>query len=999
MPWIIWWAWFYNNIILELPDIAEIEEIQFSETSKIVDRNWIVLYKLYEENRSYVSFDEISDDMINAIISVEDQNFWNNPWIDIRWIIRAWIHDITNLWQDLQGGSTLTQQLIKNLLLTPEQTIERKLQEIVLAIKLNWHLKEQIIESHWQMDEELLDRKVKEKILELYLNYVFLWNNAYWVEAASQTYFWKSANELDILQSSIIASLPRSPWAVNPYNNTHRLMWQIVIEDSNWNIVPNEWEILNIAIEWIEERLNNSSVTFYQDTNRLIEFLRWLLDFSETYEWESYNISYNPWRKDLVLARMYADWYISQEELKKSIIEWFNYPFKQRRTDIKAPHFVFEIVRQLEENYPLEALKRWWLTIRTSLDYEIQQKAKKSIKDNMDYIEERWWNNSAMIYVDTRNWDILAYVWSKDYFNQEIDWNVDIIRSNRQPWSALKPLVYAKWIQREWLTPDTPVYDIPMEIWDDEPVNSDWQFMWLIPLKYALAHSRNIPAIKMYFAAWQESAVKNFFWDLWFTTFREDTDYWYPIALGWWEVKMYELAKAYSHLTADWNPAKINPILEITWADWQIMYRKTVEHKEQVISNWVAYIIWEILSNPDNMPSSWRNNFAFNWIDFWIKSWTSNIRESDWRRLPRDWWLVSYTPSSVAIFWAWNTRWEALQSWAYWWWLNAGSWREFFWQLRDEWIIENEEISPSEIRNISISEISWNRASWSTPLALINNTVWYINNMPSDDDESIETVQIDSMCDWKVSNLTPSSAIDTAYIIEPSTIMPNDRDIDDIIEWRENRWKEEYSERLWNKVLLEEPNEACEERERIQEEWTISLELVNPENWQNINKNFSIWYNISSPFNIENISVEMDWNQIYSHNYSSNRQSVSDIQNINLDDSIQYWNKEINITVRDSEWYTDNQTIDINLIEENNTTPYLSNTRSRVTQNENDEYQYVLLFRDDTSYVEWWTILKDWEIIYEFDWNLANFSVDNNEWIQYEIYDIDWNIWEWIIDL
>ena len=997
IPWILFGAWFYHNVWIWIPNIDEIEEIQFSETTQITDRNWVVLYDLFEENRSYVNFDEISEDMVNAIIAIEDQNFWHNPWIDIRWIVRAGVHDIVHLGEDLHWGSTITQQLIKNLLLTPEQTIQRKMQEIVLAIKLNWYLKDQIQQSHWQIWEDVLERKMKERILELYLNYVFLGNNSYWVEAATQTYFWKTANELNELESAIIASLPRSPSKINPYNNTHILMWQIIVENEDNEPIMLEEDIKKAAIEWIEEVLYDQNAQFQRDTSRLIGFLNWLLDFQIEHEWKNYNIQYNLWRKDMVLIRMYSDGYIDQETLKENIIKWLDYEFQRQTMDIKAPHFVFEVIRQLQQTYSTEILKRWWLTIRTSLDYEVQQKAKQAIKNNMEHVNNSWWNNSSMIYVDTENWDILAYVWSSDYYNQDIDWNVDMIQSSRQPGSALKPLVYAQWFQEMEITPDTPIYDIPFQIWNDNPVNADWQFLWLMPIKEALAHSRNIPAIKMYFNVWQEDSVKNFFNELWFTTFKDDVDYWYPIVIWWGEVKMLELARAYSHLTVHGQPAKVNPILDIKWANWSILYRKTIERKDSVISPGVAYLMWEILSDLGNMPPSWRNNFTFDWIDFGIKTGTSNIRTRDWRRLPRDWWLVSYTPSKVAAFWWWNTRGEALDPWTFGGWLLSWAWKEFFEKMLEEWKISNERFVPAQIRNISISEISWKRATNDTPSAFIQTTPWYINNLPSENDESIQTIQVDSMCDWAVSEFTPTSAIKTAYVIEPNTIMPNKRDKDDIIQRRQNTWKSTYEGKIWAPIFLEEPTQICEERKLIEQEWGISLRLIAPEEGQDVSRNLGLWYNISSPFDIENITVNIWNNELFSKQYS--RANVSDITNVEIPSSINYWSHELLVKAVDSEGYSDTKKINVNLVEENDSTPYLEQNRSRAIENDDWSYTYTLIFTDDLSYVVSGKIFYDWEVISEFDSNVVNFQVESNENLRYEIEDVDWNIWKWSIDI
>jgi membrane peptidoglycan carboxypeptidase len=169
--------------------------------------------------------------MVNAIVVTEDQTFWTNNGVDNKAIMRALINNISKYFgQDspLQGGSTITQQLVKNIFLTNKKTIKRKVQETILAQKLtrqetNLALKE---------SESLLDaqKKAKETILSMYLNFVFFGNQAYGIESAAQNYFKKSASELSLLESTILASLPQAPSLYNPVLDTKRVLghWYII---------------------------------------------------------------------------------------------------------------------------------------------------------------------------------------------------------------------------------------------------------------------------------------------------------------------------------------------------------------------------------------------------------------------------------------------------------------------------------------------------------------------------------------------------------------------------------------------------------------------------------------------------------------------------------------------------------------------------------------------------------------------------------------------------
>jgi penicillin-binding protein 1A len=170
-----------------MPKISAIQEKGFSQATTITDRNGEVLYKLYDENREYVEFEKISSNFVNAIIAVEDQRFWTNGGIDVFGIGRAALRDLRS--GDSHGASTITQQLIKNMLLTSEKKISRKLKEVFLAMQINDYIANDLQKKYKNLSQKESDRKVKEKIFELYSNYIFFGNNAYGIETAAMTYF------------------------------------------------------------------------------------------------------------------------------------------------------------------------------------------------------------------------------------------------------------------------------------------------------------------------------------------------------------------------------------------------------------------------------------------------------------------------------------------------------------------------------------------------------------------------------------------------------------------------------------------------------------------------------------------------------------------------------------------------------------------------------------------------------------------------------------------
>lgn len=185
----------------DLPDPKKLAERQMTESTKIYDRTGEhLLYEIHgEEKRTVVPLTQISNYLIKATLAAEDDDFYNHKGIDFRSILRA-------AWSDVkgggvhQGGSTITQQFIKNSILTPERTFSRKFKELILSL-------------------ELERRFSKDQILEMYLNEIPYGSNAYGTEAASQTFFNKKASELTLTEAATLASLPRATTYYSPFGS------------------------------------------------------------------------------------------------------------------------------------------------------------------------------------------------------------------------------------------------------------------------------------------------------------------------------------------------------------------------------------------------------------------------------------------------------------------------------------------------------------------------------------------------------------------------------------------------------------------------------------------------------------------------------------------------------------------------------------------------------------------------------------------------------------
>lgn len=201
---VITWSSYYY-LFDDLPSAQDLVTKKQAITSKILDRNGKVLFRIYkDENRTLVNLSRVSSHLVNATIAIEDKDYFDHHGFSISGIVRAVKANAEGA--SIQGGSTITQQLIKNRLLTPERTFRRKIRELILSI---------FVESIY----------TKEDILEMYLNQVAYGGATYGIEEAAWRYFNKSARELNLAESAMLAGLPAAPSVYSPFGSNPELAY------------------------------------------------------------------------------------------------------------------------------------------------------------------------------------------------------------------------------------------------------------------------------------------------------------------------------------------------------------------------------------------------------------------------------------------------------------------------------------------------------------------------------------------------------------------------------------------------------------------------------------------------------------------------------------------------------------------------------------------------------------------------------------------------------
>jgi 1A family penicillin-binding protein len=556
---------------LKIPDLSAFEARKVAQSTKIFDRTGeILLYDVHSDaRRTVVPFEDISQNIKNATIAIEDLEFYEHKGIKIKAIIRAVIANLTP-GGITQGGSTITQQVIKNSILTKDKTPTRKLKEWILAMKLEKFL-------------------TKDQILNTYLNENPYGGNIYGVEEASKTFFGKSAKDVTLAEAAYIAAIPQAPTFYSPYGS-HR------------------------------DRL---------------EF-----------------------RKNLVLQQMKNNGFIKEEEYDAALAEKVEF-LEKNTSGIRAPHFALYVKDYLVKKYGEDLVEEGGLNVITTLDYTMQEKAEKVINKFSPNLEESFGaTNEGMVTIDPKTGDILSMVGSRDYFEKGYG-NFNITTALRQPGSTFKPFVYATAFMKGY-TPETVLFDVRTEFStrctvDSKPTNpNNDQSVCYSPVNYddlyegpetmrqALAHSRNIPAVKTLYLAGVKDSIETA-QSMGITSLLDPNRYGLTLVLGGGEVSLLELTSAYGVFANDGIRNPYRSVLRVEDSKGNVL-EESKQNPAQAIPAEAARQISDILSDPSVRLDTITSSVEGLGRQVATKTGTTN----DFR----DVWIMGYTPNVVVGAWA-----------------------------------------------------------------------------------------------------------------------------------------------------------------------------------------------------------------------------------------------------------------------------------------------------------------------------------------------------------
>lgn len=466
---------------------STMETFRQNETSIIYDANGNIMSKLKgEKDVYYIKYSDIPQVAVDAITSIEDKNFFKHKGYDLKAIIRAGLAYIKNKGVITQGGSTITQQLARNIFLSFEESWQRKAREIFIAI-------------------ELEKKYTKKEIMEFYLNNIYFANGYYGIQSASLGYFGKGVNSLSLSQITFLLSIPNSPTRYNPYENIEgtlarrdRILDQMVLDGKITEAQASKAKSEEIKLKAPKVEKSSYALTFALD--RAVKALM---------KSEGFNFRYS----------------FNSDEERKAYNENYSEVYSSCQTRLYSGGY----------------------RIYTSIDPEKQKLLQDTVDSGLSVSSEKsksgiYSLQGAAVTIDNSSGRVVAIVGGRSQKLKGSTLN-RAYQSFRQPGSTIKPLIVYTPAFEQGYTPESMVKDEKIE---GGPVNADGVFSGNMTVLDALAKSKNTVAWKLFTEISPAIGIGKLL-DMGFSAIA-DTDYYPSAALGGFTkgVNAVEMASAYA---------------------------------------------------------------------------------------------------------------------------------------------------------------------------------------------------------------------------------------------------------------------------------------------------------------------------------------------------------------------------------------------------------------------------------------------------------------------
>ena len=573
---------------IEFVEESDASTFKAEQTSIVYDANGNEIKKLKgTKDVHYLEYDDIPDAAKLAIISVEDKNFTSHRGIDIEGIARAVLSLIRNKGEITMGGSTITQQLARNIFLNFETTYSRKIQEMFIAVALE-------------------QKYSKEQILEFYLNNVYFSNGYYGIESAAEAYFNKDANDLSISQIAFLCAIPNSPSRFDPYDHPEATM------ERRDKILKNMYE--------------EGYISKAQYDRSIAEEIK-VLPKKET---ESND---------------YAETYIikcATESLMKANGFEFKTTFRTTSEEEKYDE-------EYEEMYSncKQSLYTGGYRIYTSIDMDLQKQLQESVSSKLSMFTEKtddgiYKVQGAAVTIDNETGRVAAIVGGREEDQEGYGLN-RAYQSFRQPGSAIKPLlVYAPALEKGY-TPYSTVDDSRMT-GEDAVSNAGYSYSGSISLRRAVQKSSNVATYRLY----QELGPENCLEYLENMNFKglDPKDYKYDTTcLGGFTngTTVVEMAAGYATLANDGKYRTPTCIVKITDSDKNVIVPDE-QKSHDIYSTNAARMMTDVLEScvtasyatasgcklDVDMPAACKTGTTSNYVDGWLCGYTPYYTTAVW---------------------------------------------------------------------------------------------------------------------------------------------------------------------------------------------------------------------------------------------------------------------------------------------------------------------------------------------------------------------------------
>lgn len=466
---------------------STMETFRQNETSIIYDANGNIMSKLKgEKDVYYIKYSDIPQVAVDAITSIEDKNFFKHKGYDLKAIIRAGFAYIKNKGVITQGGSTITQQLARNIFLSFEESWQRKAREIFIAI-------------------ELEKKYTKKEIMEFYLNNIYFANGYYGIQSASLGYFGKGVNSLSLSQITFLLSIPNSPTRYNPYENIEgtlarrdRILDQMVLDGKITEAQASKAKSEEIKLKAPKVEKSSYALTFALD--RAVKALM---------KSEGFNFRYS----------------FNSDEERKAYNENYSEVYSSCQTRLYSGGY----------------------RIYTSIDPDKQKLLQDTVDSGLSVSSEKsksgiYSLQGAAVTIDNSSGRVVAIVGGRSQKLKGSTLN-RAYQSFRQPGSTIKPLIVYTPAFEQGYTPESMVKDEKIE---GGPANADGVFSGNMTVLDALAKSKNTVAWKLFTEISPAIGIGKLL-DMGFSAIA-DTDYYPSAALGGFTkgVNAVEMASAYA---------------------------------------------------------------------------------------------------------------------------------------------------------------------------------------------------------------------------------------------------------------------------------------------------------------------------------------------------------------------------------------------------------------------------------------------------------------------